>query len=126
MRVCILAFVALLAVEVQDAEAQRNCKKGIPCGNTCISATKTCRIGSQPAQPTKAEESAAVARLFGTPEPPPIPPTFGPYVGSIDGNIYYSINCRTAWKLSEDERVYFPSEENAQIRGYRRSRAKGC
>lgn len=124
MKTLAMIAVVLTAVVSQDAGAQRNCKKGIPCGNTCISATKTCRIGSQPA-PTQAEESAAVARLFGNPEPVPIPPTFGPFVGSVDGNIYYSINCKTAWKLSEDERVYFPTEENARIRGYRRSRAKG-
>ncbi|WP_392559664.1 SH3 domain-containing protein [Orbus mooreae] len=24
----------------------KNCKKGIPCGNSCISASKTCHIGS--------------------------------------------------------------------------------
>lgn len=29
-----------------DLEAQRNCRKGIPCGNSCISRDKVCRIGS--------------------------------------------------------------------------------
>jgi hypothetical protein len=28
--------------------AQRNCKKGILCGNTCISATKVCHVGTTP------------------------------------------------------------------------------
>jgi hypothetical protein len=35
----------LAATPFVTAEAQ-NCKKGIRCGNTCIAANKTCRIGS--------------------------------------------------------------------------------
>lgn len=37
----------------QIGAAQPNCRKGIPCGNSCISASKVCRIGSpNPAAPT--------------------------------------------------------------------------
>jgi len=35
-----LATFALFIFPVQA----KNCRKGIPCGNTCISANKTCRI----------------------------------------------------------------------------------
>ena len=38
-----LVLGLLLAV---PAEAQKNCTKGIPCGNTCISASKVCRVGT--------------------------------------------------------------------------------
>src|SRR5688572_10957598 len=40
------ATAILLVAAAIPAEAQRRCTKGIPCGNTCISATKTCRVGS--------------------------------------------------------------------------------
>jgi hypothetical protein len=36
------------------AEAQRNCRKGIPCGNSCISASKVCRVGGPSAAPAAA------------------------------------------------------------------------
>lgn len=63
-----------------SAEAQKNCKKGIPCGNSCISAKKVCRIGSStssvpsstptpaPSRPTdstkKAEESGSSTKVW--------------------------------------------------------------
>jgi hypothetical protein len=45
-----LAFVLVPSV----ADAAQRCRKGIPCGNTCISATKTCRVG--PGTATRASE----------------------------------------------------------------------
>lgn len=39
----ILATALLLAV---PTDAQKNCTKGKPCGNSCISRDKVCRIGS--------------------------------------------------------------------------------
>ncbi len=41
-----LKAVLLIAVSATAVSAQKQCKKGIPCGGTCISATKTCRVGS--------------------------------------------------------------------------------
>lgn len=125
------ALVALLAVAPDVAGAQRRCTKGIPCGNSCISASKTCRIGSEPApQPSsrprplsEAERQALLARALGDTAPGL---QYGPWVGSVDGTIYYATSCRTAWKLSEEERVYFGSEQEAIARGYKRSRAKTC
>jgi len=43
---------------VSTAEGQ-NCKKGIPCGRTCIAANRICRIGSSTASPARAAEPAA-------------------------------------------------------------------
>lgn len=40
-----LAAIATLLVFAQPSEAQKRCRKGIPCGNTCISAAKTCHVG---------------------------------------------------------------------------------
>jgi hypothetical protein len=41
-----LALVFSLLLVASPVVAQKNCTKGIPCGKTCISATKTCRVGS--------------------------------------------------------------------------------
>lgn len=42
-----LAIAAvMLLVSVNNLEAQKRCTKGIPCGNSCIAANKTCRIGA--------------------------------------------------------------------------------
>lgn len=49
----LLLLVVFSAINLQ---AQRNCTKGIPCGNSCISATKTCRIGST-SRPSTSETS---------------------------------------------------------------------
>jgi hypothetical protein len=59
MRITSLLGLALLLL-ASSLEAQKNCTKGIPCGNTCISASKVCRVGSpnavvpRAAAPTKA------------------------------------------------------------------------
>ena len=37
---------ALVVGGFSPANAQKNCTKGIPCGNTCISASKVCRVGT--------------------------------------------------------------------------------
>ena len=146
-----IMIVALLISTPVVLHAQRRCVKGIPCGGTCISATKTCRVGAPPAsEPTRAdapsgaqsvrrdsavsetprgntgdpEQDAFLRRLRGDRDPY-IPP--GPFVGSVDDNIYYATGCLTAaTKITVDERVYFKSEQEAVAKGYRRSKAKGC
>lgn len=59
-----LVVAAALAVIVPIADAQKNCRKGIPCGNSCISPTKTCHINSAPppaANPSTAPVAAPAA-----------------------------------------------------------------
>lgn len=134
MRIIVAAvFLLILAA---SADAQPNCKKGIPCGNSCISATKTCRIGTpagepatqpakRPADTPDPEREAFLRRLRGQVDAQVLIDG-GPFLGSVDGNIYYVTGCATATKLSFDEIVYFKSEQEAIAKGYRRSRAKGC
>jgi hypothetical protein len=66
MRILSVAILAACLVG-SDVSAQRNCVTGIPCGNSCISRTKTCRIGTPAPTPTKAppatpQKSVAPAR----------------------------------------------------------------
>ena len=56
-----LTFLFSITLFANDAEAQKNCKKGIPCGNSCISASKVCRIGS-PTTPTNPSTSPTAPR----------------------------------------------------------------
>ncbi len=58
MRAPALAMLSLALILSFGAEA-RNCKKGIPCGNSCISASKTCRIGGGPTSTTNSYRSYA-------------------------------------------------------------------
>jgi hypothetical protein len=55
------ALVLLSFGTAGELEAQRRCTKGIPCGNTCIAANRTCRVGTTPRQPTPAPASRAAA-----------------------------------------------------------------
>lgn len=41
-----IGLAVMLGLLPHVADAQRQCKKGIPCGNSCISASRTCRIGT--------------------------------------------------------------------------------
>ncbi|HWL41011.1 MAG TPA: hypothetical protein VNO75_12320 [Gemmatimonadaceae bacterium] len=135
--------VVIFCAAASTAEAQRRCTKGIPCGNSCISATKTCRIGTaaerppaetpatDPYRPARAKQpdsaQAAFLRALRGEADPRVLIDAGPWLGSVDGNIYYLSSCTTAaTKLAFDERVYFKTEEEAVSKGYRRSRAKGC
>jgi deoxyribonuclease-1 len=131
MRLIIVA-ASILAL-ASSAGAQRNCKKGIPCGGTCISATKTCRVGtttadttSRQARPISPDDQAALVRRLTGDTGAKTSFAFGPFIGSVDGDVYYAAGCQTSWKLSADERIYFQSEQEAVAKGYHRSRAKNC
>ena len=65
-------LLGLSLAAARDLEAQRRCVRGIPCGNTCIAANRTCRTGSPPSQPTPAPTSRA------TPTAPPASPAPAP------------------------------------------------
>ena len=111
MRRLVLLVLALLVGSPSLLEAQKRCNKGIPCGNTCISARKTCRIDAPRA-------------LQGSPAAPSIKSM--PWVASSRGQTYYKRGCSGANKLAPANRIYFRSEADAQRAGYRRSTARGC
>lgn len=117
-RALLLAALALL-LGAGSAAAQKNCRKGIPCGNTCISATKTCRTVTPASAPATAATAAVADTLTSEVEE-------APWVASSRGTTYYRNGCSTARRLSPANRIYFQSEEEAERAGYRRSRSKGC
>ena len=66
-----MAWFLVFILSASDAEA-KNCRKGIPCGNTCISANKRCHSGqSQARQRTPRQETTQPAPPPPQPAPPP-------------------------------------------------------
>lgn len=117
-RVLLIALTLLLPAA---AEAQKHCKKGIPCGGTCISATKTCHLGTIVPTPERAPAAtAALVRQQSHAD------TLGEWVASSRGHTYYRRGCSGANKLSQANLISFPTEEAAKAAGYRRSAQRGC
>src|SRR4051812_27947131 len=100
----VVATLLGLALTPDDGSAQKNCKKGIPCGRTCISVSKTCHVGTaasdSPAmRPRQAGQAAPVSdaaqsRSVAT-------ASLGEWVGSSRGHTYYRAGCSGASKLAK-------------------------
>ena len=111
-------LVLLLLAAPGDLNAQWRCVKGIPCGNTCIAANKTCRVGSGSA--TSARRSApSTARAAAVPGD-------APFVASSRGRVFYSTSCSAWRRLSPANLVWFQSAEEADAAGYTPSTSAGC
>ena len=112
-------FLALVFISVfpSVAEAQKNCSKGKPCGNSCIYRDKVCRIGT----PSPAPANAPAAQPLTT-----AAVADAQFVASSRGKVYYLVGCSGAKKLSPANLIYFKTEKQAQDKGYRRSATKGC
>ena len=104
------------------ASAQKHCKKGIPCGNSCIAANKTCRVGSTPQPAATAAQSGAARKS----EPSTTDTASGSWVASTRGHTYYRVGCSGAAKLSPANRIYFKTEADAKRAGLTPSAQKGC
>lgn len=113
--------IAGLALSPGSAEAQKRCTKGIPCGNTCIAANKTCRVGSGSATKAPASQSAPASSKAA-----PVIPEGAQYVASSKGTVYYWVGCN-GWKnLSTANLVYFKTADEAKKAGYRQSLQAEC
>lgn len=109
-------LVVLTALALPSAlEAQKNCTRGKPCGNTCIARTKTCRVGTGSAR--------AVAPR---PSTPPKVPEGMQYVASTRGRTYYSVGCPGWRSLAVSNLRWFRTKADAQQAGLRPSAQPGC
>jgi Adenosine deaminase len=123
----------------------KNCKKGKPCGNSCIPVTSQCHIGSaspvyrpsaSPVVPTPVEtrvnsQPPVQSGVATSGSPTQSPVTCGgdpvwPWVSSYADGVYFRATCTAAQDLSPANRRYFPTEEAAQAAGYRRSKTPDC
>jgi endonuclease YncB( thermonuclease family) len=119
-RTIVMALVLVLLGLPSAAEAQKRCVKGKPCGNTCIAATATCRVG------------AGSATSAGTTTTTPSAPTSASvpegmhYVASARGTTYYYVGC-SGWKsLSAANLRWFKTVDEARAAGLRPSAQAGC
>lgn len=115
MRTLLLVVLALLTFATPSL-AQKHCVKGIPCGGSCISATKVCHVGSG---------SATSAPRATSPLPTAVPDG-ARFVASSRGQVYYLASCRAARNLSAANRIYFKTDQEAAAAGYRPSASAGC
>lgn len=135
MRRLSVAYVGLLVLAPAVVFAQPNCKKGKPCGSSCIAANRTCRIGSSSPSPAPAPAPTPPApqTLLSRPESIATAPattpaaaavdTLLPWVVSATGATYYASACAGASRVAAN-RLFFRSEDNLQRLGMRRASAQ--
>jgi predicted DNA-binding transcriptional regulator YafY len=113
----IVAALLMAAGIATPLEAQRNCVKGKPCGNSCIARNKVCRIGAASPERPAAATVVPVAR-----------DSLSPWIASKAGTIFYrnSSGCEVSRVLAPQNLVYFKDERAAAAAGYKRSKEDGC
>lgn len=127
----VLVFLGASLLATAPLHAQKNCRKGIPCGRSCISASKICRIGSPTAEPVPRYDPPPSARpTYVAPEavtpatPVAVSPRLDPWTGQAHGRVYYRASCQAAKELPEP--IYFRTAADAEQLGYRRSQVPTC
>lgn len=114
-----LLVLVLLSGLAVPLEAQKSCRKGKPCGNSCISRDKVCRIGGG-GESRPALRSPALGIVDASGE------TSEWVASSQAGTTYYRASCPAAYAIAADDRIYFKSEKAAKRAGYDRSKERGC
>jgi hypothetical protein len=120
MRMRALVILITLAVLPIPAEAQKNCVKGKPCGNTCIARDKVCHVGSgsaRPAAPQPLVTATPASAETGLQFPDSIR-----WIGWREAKLYFRANCIPATTVPMSERVYFRTESQAKDSGFKRSK----
>lgn len=122
MRKTIALLALLVAAGATDLAGQRRCVRGIPCGNTCIAANKTCRVGSgtaTSARPPTASSTLRTARTVTV-------PSGALYVASPAGRTFFATRC-SAWRnLLTGDLVWFDTAAEATEAGYQPSTTAAC
>lgn len=125
MRALLVRSALLLALSTLPALGQPNCRKGKPCGNTCIAQNRTCRIapvGESPARRPAAEPARGLlAAPVGTMRDDSLGAPLLPWIAVEDRRLYYASACAGAAAIPLAQRRYFRAEETLQRIGYRRA-----
>lgn len=116
----VVSLCLALLIAASPLDAQKVCKKGKPCGNSCIAQDKVCRIAPAPDRPTP-EKVPAPAESPGN-----TPPSDMQFIASSRGKVYYWKGCNAWQSLSPSNRVYFRTQQEAEGAGYRPSGQTGC
>jgi len=124
MKTAILVPLLALIASSTTADAQRRCTKGIPCGNSCIAANKTCRIGPPTDRPPATKEKEASPSTLAAPVTPPPPVNSDsrlPWVGDTHFNVYYANGCTGGERVASWYKTYSKTEGELRKRGFRRA-----
>lgn len=126
MRVLVALVTAGIAIACTAGNAvAANCKKGQPCGNSCISWNKVCRIGaSAPAY----NAGSRPAGLMASPSSGSNQRRNAPavWIGLKANMRFYRPDCAFVREFSSDQRAYFDNEANARAAGYQLAGNDGC
>jgi micrococcal nuclease len=84
-RVRLAALVVLIAIPAipGHADAQRQCRKGKPCGDTCIARDKTCHVGQGSAVWAPGTDTTTGDRRRASARPRDVRPTSTPAVAPV-------------------------------------------
>ena len=111
-------------------DAQPRCKKGCPCGNACISCSKTCRISSSPeeprAEPPRPTPAAAAAPLMAAQAKKDTAAYTGSWYGSSANRFYFRAGCPVGRLLAIGDQVVLRDSVAADSIGFRRLLMPGC
>lgn len=121
-----LAIAGILCV-AQPAVAA-NCKKGKPCGNSCIAQNKVCRIGTTNApatyRPRPVLSTASFADLGPGTEVRRNEPVV--WIGIKANKHLYRPDCPFVRDFGTEQRAYFNTLADAFHQGYTKAADDGC
>jgi endonuclease YncB( thermonuclease family) len=126
MKAALLLLTLFLTGGAPELEAQRNCTRGKPCGNTCIAQNRTCRVGTGTARQAPTTRSAPAATPAASASLTAELPANARFVASSRGRVYYPRECSAARNLARSNLIGFATEEEAQEAGYTRSTSQAC
>jgi len=135
MQTRVLYLLAALAAAAPGPAVAQNCRKGVPCGNTCIAANRVCRVGQGTARrapgadTTRTRPAPSTVTTTNTdPQPVKAPDaqSDASWVGSSADRIYFLASCAAAQDLAPANRRVFVTEQAALAAGFRRSRTPEC
>ncbi len=117
--------------------AQPRCRTGCPCGNACISCSKTCRIASTPPRTTTPARPAPAttpppARSTNTAVAPLMSPSAAPpdtatgWIGSGLNRLYFKRSCALTSILIPSDRLLADDTTFFASQGWKRLVAEGC
>lgn len=127
-----LVLVAALAISFPGEAGAQVCRRGKPCGNSCIAQNKTCRVGqgtarAAPSTPAAtARPSTQPVRDAAPAESTPAIPDGAAFVASSRGRVYYWVGCSSWRSLSRANLRWFTTRADAESAGYTPSQARGC
>lgn len=127
------AVITIVGI-ASPASAQRQCKKGIPCGNSCIAANRTCRVGTPAAASAPAEATPAPVRSLidsSALRPKDSSSALGAQVGGGSTKVWVNrsshiYHCPGSRNYGTTKNGVFMSEKDAMAQGNRGAYGRRC